>query len=107
MPLISSSLQKLHEQLASTSCQSRPSVAESLDSGNVRRRSILKMEMSVSTVDTYLVNKENLSTHQEVLSSSSLPVQKCESNNSGGFLTAVAQAMKHAFKSFSSKLNFE
>ncbi|XP_020291550.1 uncharacterized protein LOC109858556 isoform X2 [Pseudomyrmex gracilis] len=101
VPLISSSLQKLHEQLASTSCQSCPSVTESLDSGNVRRRSILKMEMSVSTVDTYLVNKEKLTTHQEVLSSSSLPVQKCESNNNGGFLTAVAQAMKHAFKSFS------
>lgn len=98
MPLISSGLKKLQEQLLSTRCQS--SAAES---AKVCRRSITTMKMSVSSVESYSANNATAMTNRGQLasSSSSSSVQSDENSNNGGFLSAVAQVMKHALRSLS------
>lgn len=98
VPLISSGLKKLQEQLVSVS----PSSAA--ESAKVCRRSITTMKMSVSSVESYSTNSPaTMTSHGSQLasSSSSSSVQNGENSNSGGFLSTIAQAMKHALRSFS------
>jgi len=103
MPLISSGLKKLQEQLVSVNRQSPSSVAEP---AKVCRRSITTMKMSVSSVESYSTNSPATTTShgsQLASSSSSSSVQSGENSNSGGFLSTIAQAMKHALRSFSGR----
>lgn len=98
MPLISSGLKKLQEQLISAKCHS-PAV----ESAKVCRRSITTMKMSVTSVESYSANGAGAMTNREPLASSSSPspVRSDENSNNGGFLSAVAQVMKHALRSLS------
>lgn len=98
MPLISTGLKKLQEQLISANYQSPSSAAES---AKVCRRSITTMKMSVSSVESYSTNSAVTNYEQPPSSSSSSSVVRSENSNNSGFLSAVAQAMKYAFRSFS------
>ncbi|XP_028045840.2 uncharacterized protein LOC105839357 [Monomorium pharaonis] len=100
MPLISTGLKKLQEQLITANCQSSSSTTES---AKICRRSITTMKMSVSSVESYSTNSaETIANYEQLPSSSSSSsiVRNNESSNSG-FLSAVTQAMKHAFRSLS------
>ncbi|XP_071566430.1 uncharacterized protein [Temnothorax nylanderi] len=99
--LISSGLKKIQEQIASANCQA-PSVSAP-ESANVCRRSITTMRMSVSSVESYSPNRaETMTNHGQLApASSSSFVQSGENSNSSGFLSTVAQVMKHALRSFS------
>ncbi|XP_011698535.1 PREDICTED: uncharacterized protein LOC105456290 [Wasmannia auropunctata] len=100
MPLISSGLKKLQEQLTSANCQPPSNAAES---AKVCRRSITTMKMSVESVENYSTNGAATMTNRgQLVSPSSSSVQSDETiSNSGGFLSTVSQAMKHALRSFS------
>lgn len=103
MPLISSGLKKLQEQLVSVNCQSPSSATES---AKVCRRSITTMKMSVSSVESYSTDSAATMTNQGsqlASSSSSSSVQDGENSNNGGFLSTIAQAMKHALRSLSGR----
>ncbi|KYQ50386.1 hypothetical protein ALC60_10503 [Trachymyrmex zeteki] len=92
MPLISSGLKKLQEQLVSN----RQSPLNTAESTKICRRSITTMKMSVESVENY--SADNAANGQFASSSS---VQNSENSNNGGFLSSVAQAMKHALKNLS------
>lgn len=100
MPLISSGLKKLQEQLILANRQSSSNATES---ANVRRRSVTTMKMSVESVESYSMNNPTtIMNHEQLPSSSSTSVvRNSENSNNSGFLSAVAQAMKHAFRSLS------
>ncbi|KYN06841.1 hypothetical protein ALC62_02224 [Cyphomyrmex costatus] len=91
MPLISSGLKKLQEQLVSN----RQSSLNTAEPTKICRRSITTMKMSVESVENYSV--DNAANGQ--FSSSS--IQNSENSNNGGFLSSVTQAMKHALRSLS------
>ncbi|KMQ88011.1 dentin sialophospho [Lasius niger] len=98
MPLIDSGLKKLQE-LASTS---QPSLVESTDAVNLRNKSITRMEMSISSVESYSAKDATTDSRQIVPSPSSLSMRNVRNNiNNNGFFAVVAQAMKYALKSFS------
>lgn len=98
MPLIDSGLKKLQE-LASTS---QPSLVESTDVVNLRNKSITRMEMSISSVESYSAKDATTDSRQIVPSPSSLSMRNVRNNiNNNGFFAVVAQAMKYALKSFS------
>lgn len=98
MPLISSGLKKLQEQLVSN----RQSPLNTAESTKICRRSITTMKMSVESVENY--SADNAANGQFASSSS---VQNSENSNNGGFLSSVAQAMKHALKNLSGQSNFQ
>lgn len=98
IPLIDSSLKKLQE-LASTN---QPSLVESIESAvNLRNKSITKMEMSISSVESYST-KDATTDSRQIVPSPSLSMRNVRNNISNkGFFTVFAQAMKYALKSFS------
>ncbi|XP_011880282.1 PREDICTED: uncharacterized protein LOC105568881 [Vollenhovia emeryi] len=101
MPLISSGLKKLEEQLKSTNFQP-PS--KSTESAKICRRSITTMRMRVSSVERYSASNEETTNpnHRELASSSSSSfVQSNKNNNNGGFLSTVSQTIKYAFRNLS------
>jgi hypothetical protein len=103
MPLISSGLKKLQEQVASANYSSLNTI-ESTGINKLRRQSITKMQMTVSTVESYSVNSTATTTTtncQEIVS----PAQNKNDNDqrNGGFLSSFAQAVKYALKSLSSE----
>ncbi|XP_070150164.1 serine-rich adhesin for platelets isoform X2 [Polyergus mexicanus] len=99
IPLIDSGLKKLQEQLASTN---QPSSVESTDAVNLPIKSVTRMEMSISNVESYST-KDSTTDCRQIVPSSSLSMQKDvkDNRNNNGFFAAVAQAMKYALKSFS------
>ena len=100
MPLISSGLQKLQEQLVSN----RQSL-NTAESTKICRRSITTMKMSVESVESVEnYSADNAGKGQFALSS---PVESSENSNNGGFLSSVTQAVKHALKNLSGQLNFQ
>jgi len=98
MPLISSGLKKFQEQLLSANCQSPSNATES---AKVCRRSVTTMKMSVSS-ESYSTNSA-ATNHGQLASSSSSSVQSNKNSNNGGFLSTVAQVMRHALRSFSGR----
>lgn len=99
IPLIDSGLKKLQEQLASTN---QPSSVESTDAVNLPVKSVTRMEMSISNVESYST-KDSTTDCRQIVPCSSLSMQKDvkDNKNNNGFFAAVAQAMKYALKSFS------
>jgi len=105
MPLISSGLKKLQEQVASANYSS-PDTIESTGISKLRRQSVTKMQMTVSTVESYSINSTAATTTtdcQEIVSSSSMQNKNDNDQRSGGFLSSFAQAVKYALRSFSSE----
>lgn len=99
VPIISSGLQKMQEQLTSMSYQLSSDTNKSLSAANLRRKSITKMEMRVSSVESNTMNSATtIVNHQEIISSSF----NDENSSNGGFFSTVTQAMKNALRSFSS-----
>ncbi|KYN13126.1 PREDICTED: uncharacterized protein LOC108766858 [Trachymyrmex cornetzi] len=95
MPLISSGLQKLQEQLVSN----RQSPLNTVESTKICRRSITTMKMSVESVESIEnYSADNVANGQFALSS---PVESSENSNNSGFLSSVAQAVKHALRNLS------
>lgn len=104
IPLINSGLKKLQEQLTSANYQSPSSAVES---AKVCRRSVTRMKMSVSSVESYSVNDAATMTNRGQLASSPSPsVRSGENNvtrNNGGFLSTITQMMRHALRNFSGR----
>ncbi|XP_011646914.1 uncharacterized protein LOC105433339 [Pogonomyrmex barbatus] len=96
MPLISSGLKKMQEQL-SVNGQSSSNTIEPSSTPNLCRKSITKMKMSVSSVKSYSPSSAMMTNSRQIASS----IQNRENTNSGGFLSIIAHAMKHALRNFS------
>jgi len=108
MPLINSGLKKLQEQVASTNYSSLNRI-EPTGTNKLRRQSVTKMQMTVSTVESYSVNSTATTTAttttncQEIVSSSLAQNKNNNDQRNGGFLSSFAQAVKYALRSFSSE----
>lgn len=112
MPLISSGLKKLKEQ-AESAFSNMTESSNAANSNSYTRKSITKMEMSVSNVESYTKdNAEIMTDHRQIIPSSSSSVssssvQNGKNSSNGGILSAVAQAVKYAFSNFSGRQKCE
>lgn len=104
MPLISSGLKKLEEQITSPSSGTSEFVNVTNATGYTRR-STTKLEMNISTVETCSNNNNNMETmtdHRQVVPAFPLSsVENDKSSSNGGILSAVAQAVKLIFRNLS------
>ncbi|XP_011142804.1 uncharacterized protein LOC105185183 isoform X2 [Harpegnathos saltator] len=102
MPLISSGLKKLEEQIVSSSSDTSefPSVTNTT---GYTRKSTTKVEMSISSVESYsnINNNAEANGQQVVPTFPSSSVETSSRSGNGGILSAVTQAVKLAFKNLS------
>lgn len=98
VPLIDLGLKKLKDQISSVS-SNIAETSSAANSGGYSRRSITKMQMSISSVES--CSNNNADQRQVVLSSSLPSTENYKNNSGGGFLSIFAQAVKCAFKNIS------
>lgn len=105
LPLISAGLKKLEEKtVAMNTDQTSMDIIQrsNIPDSSGYKRSVTKIEMNVSKVETYSTNSVNTVTSQRNVLSSTYSMQKNENVHSKGFLSSITEAVKCFLRSFSS-----